>query len=236
MSWCIVDCNAPALFSSLASVSSLEGETVTRAKTRDLLRVVYAGETYYIKRYWTAGKGMRAYFFRSRVRAEWENLLYFKQCNIAAPDLVAYGETRSCLNYHYGSFVMHALDDSVKALDILLSQPTSALERRHWLRQVAEGMRRLHDQHFIHGDCFVRNFLVSTSSGTVYFTDCPRGRRMWGPFFDYGRVRDLASFYKGVRYLLSRTDQLRLLLWYQGERRFTPENRVLLKAVLQKVG
>jgi tRNA A-37 threonylcarbamoyl transferase component Bud32 len=233
MSW-HTNHHAPAVFSSLKTVFSLQGETVTQAKTRDLLRVIHDNHIYYIKRYWTAGKRLRAYCFRSRAKAEWENLLYFKQCGLAAPEVIAYGEERSFLQYHQGAFVMPALHH-VESFDVILKRGIDATARRDYLRQIAQGLRRLHDHHFIHGDCFVRNFLVSLQNGVVYFTDCPRGRHMWGPFFNYGRVRDLASFYKELMLWVSLADQLRFFLWYSGEKQLAKTGKCLLRAVIARI-
>ncbi|MFI4956148.1 MAG: lipopolysaccharide kinase InaA family protein [Gammaproteobacteria bacterium] len=236
MFWHIVDYNAPLSLSSLKAVASLNGEAVTQAKTRDLIRVETNGQAYYIKRYWTAGKKLRKYLFRSRAKAEWENLQYFKHLKIPAPLLVSYGEYRTLFHYEYGAFVMRALGNVIP-LDTVLAEATLPCSLRlTLLQQIAQNLRRLHDYHFIHGDCFVRNFLVSPQEAKVYFTDCPRGRHMWGPFFDYGRVRDLASFYKGVQGSLSLTDQLRFFLWYCGEPRLTVKNKKLLRKVIKRLG
>jgi tRNA A-37 threonylcarbamoyl transferase component Bud32 len=229
-----VDHNAPLSLSSLKAVVSLNGETVTQAKTRDLIRVETNGQAYYIKRYWTAGKHLRRYLFRSRAKAEWENLQYFKHLKIPAPLLVSYGESRSLFQYEYGAFVMKSLG-SVMPLDTVLTEHTLPCALRlTLLQQIAQYLRRLHDHHFIHGDCFVRNFLVSEDGTKAYFTDCPRGRHMWGPFFDYGRVRDLASFFKGVQGVLSLTDQLRFFLWYCGESRLTAKNKKLIQKISRR--
>jgi hypothetical protein len=235
MFWHIVDHSAPPIFSSLKTVFSARGETITQAKTRDLLRVESNGNTYYVKRYWTAGKRLRAYCFRSRAKAEWENLQYFKQCGIHTPALVAYGEDRSFMRYQHGAFVMHALENVIPCDAALADPALSTEQRRAFLRDIAEGLRALHDRHFIHGDCFVRNFLVNTNKLKVYFTDCPRGRHLWGPFFNYGRIRDLASFYKHAMGLLSLPDQLRFFLWYTQEKTLNSKSKRLLKKITKRL-
>lgn len=236
MYWHIVDHQAPQAFASLNAVFTLHGEVVTQAKTRDLLRVENRGQIFFVKRYWTAGKRLRKYMFRSRAKAEWENLQYFNHLRVPAPHLVSYGESRRCFNYEGGAFVMHGLND-VLPLDALLSERRLSREMRlSLLQQIAQGLRTLHQHQFVHGDFFVRNFLVSIKDSKVYFTDCPRGRHMWGPFLAYGKVRDLASFYKGAQSVLSLADQLRFYLWYRGETRLTSEGKAMLMKVIKKSG
>lgn len=202
------------MFSTLDGVLTLQGESITQAKTRDLIRYVAADKSYFIKRYWTSGKRLRRYMLRSRARAEWENIQFFHTLQIPAPHIIAYGEARKGVRYEGGAFIMEALPP-VQPLDVLLAEGIlSPLQKRNVLKQVALGMSVLHAHRFVHGDCFVRNFLIGTDDQRVYFTDCPRGRFMWGPFLTYHKRRDLRSFYMGAKSWLSRTEMLRMYLTY----------------------
>ncbi|WP_252178056.1 lipopolysaccharide kinase InaA family protein [Endozoicomonas sp. 4G] len=88
--------NSPAanVFSTIDKVFDLKGETITDDELSDVIKVNVAGTNYNVKRYTSGGKGLRRYMGRSRIRAEWENMLLFHSFQIPAAKVVAYGEEK----------------------------------------------------------------------------------------------------------------------------------------------
>ncbi|MBO6278569.1 MAG: heptose kinase, partial [Pseudomonas sp.] len=64
-------------FGSLDAVFALQGEHLTRDPLSDVIRVERDGVNYYVKRYTGAGKGLRRYLGRPRVKSEWQILKRF---------------------------------------------------------------------------------------------------------------------------------------------------------------
>lgn len=56
-------------FGSLDSVFALEGERLTRDPLSEVIRIERDGVRYYVKRYRSAGKGLRRYLARPRIKA-----------------------------------------------------------------------------------------------------------------------------------------------------------------------
>ena len=66
-----------AEFGSLDAVFALQGERITSDPLSEVIRIARDGVRYYVKRYHSAGSGLRRYLPRPRVQAEWENLRRF---------------------------------------------------------------------------------------------------------------------------------------------------------------
>ncbi|MDR6164400.1 hypothetical protein QE391_004028 [Pseudomonas fluorescens] len=66
-------------FGSLEAVFALQGERLTRDPLSEVIRVQRDGVNYYVKRYVGAGKGLRRYLGKPRVKMEWQNLKRFRQ-------------------------------------------------------------------------------------------------------------------------------------------------------------
>ena len=64
-------------FGSLDAVFALQGERLTRDPLSEVVRIERDGINYYVKRYTGAGKHMRRYLGRPRIKAEWQNLKQF---------------------------------------------------------------------------------------------------------------------------------------------------------------
>lgn len=237
--WHCVESGLPKQFSSLKEVMALEGETITEAKGRDVIRVTHKNKTYYVKRYTLAGKGLRAYLGRSRVRAEWENLQYFRHLQVPTVKLVAFGEDKSLISgYKQGAYIMHALNNVVP-LDSIAQHP-ELIELRSWrlelLELLAHYVQKLHTKHFIHGDLYWRNLLLALEmKPTVYFIDCPQGKKMFGPQLEYGKVRDIACLAKESHQFFSRTDLLRFFKWYRGIYRLKSADKAFIRKVLKRL-
>jgi len=70
-------------------VFALQGERLTRDPLSEVIRVERGGVNYYVKRYVAAGKGLRRYLGRPRVKSEWQNLKRFAKWGIPTAEVVA---------------------------------------------------------------------------------------------------------------------------------------------------
>ena len=222
-------------FGSLATVFTLEGEPIARDPLSEVIRVEYDGLRYYVKRYWAAGKGLRRYLGRPRVKAEWQNLKQFEDWGVPVAPLVAWGLERRA-----GAFVRGALItlEVPNTLDMaaMARKADPRLADRCWVdrvsRQVAQATRTLHDHRFAHNDLKWRNLLVNDAD-ELYLIDCPSGDFWWGPFLRRRIVKDLACLDKVAKQRLSRTQRLRFYLQYQQRSRLAPSDRAVIDQVLK---
>lgn len=225
---------------SLDGCFSMEGRRVV-SDPKSLVTFHDAGDVrFYVKRYVRSGKYLRKYLGRSRVRAEWENLLLFQQWGIATPPMLAWGEERSGVRYRRGALVTIEVPHAVDLKKLSIRHAAYFFQRAHFremARQVADYTRRMHEHGFAHGDLNWRNILVSYNPATpdlparVVFFDCPAGRFWWGPFLQRRILKDLAHLDKMARTCLP----LRWRLWffkqYTGRSRLTPADRQLLHKI-----
>jgi heptose I phosphotransferase len=82
-------------FGSLEAVFALQGERLTRDPLSEVIRVQRNGVNYYVKRYVGAGKGLRRYLGKPRVKMEWQNLKRFAKWGIPTAEVVAWGLERA---------------------------------------------------------------------------------------------------------------------------------------------
>ncbi|MDO9322434.1 MAG: lipopolysaccharide kinase InaA family protein [Pseudomonas sp.] len=221
-------------FGNLEAVFALQGARITRDAISEVIRVERAGVRYYVKRYRSAGKGLRRYLARTRVKTECRNLKRFAKWGMPTPQVVAAGLERS-----RGAFVRGALitRELVGTQDLagLVNQRDPRLQSAEWVRavsqQVAELTRCLHDHHFTHNDLKWRNLLVD-EAGKVFLIDCPSGSFWWGPVLSYRIIKDLACLDKVAKQQLSRTQRLRFYLQYRGRARLNDSDKKRLRKII----
>lgn len=221
-------------FGSLDAVFALQGERITSDPLSEVIRVERDGVRYYVKRYHSAGKGLRRYLPRPRIRAEWENLALFAEWGIPTAEIVARGLERRAGAFVRGAMITRELPGTIN-LWILDYQQDPRLRDRRWVdgvsRQLAASTRRMHDQRFAHNDLKWRNLLVD-EQGRLFFIDCPTGSFWWGPLLDYRIVKDLACLDKVAKYHLSRSRRLRFYLQYRGRERLSANDKRRLRKIL----
>lgn len=221
-------------FGTLEAVFALEGEQLSRDSLSEVIRVERSEVRYYVKRYRSAGKGLRPYAARPRVKAEWQNLQLFAQWGIPTAPVVAWGMER-----RFGRFVRGALITAELAgtedLAALARNQDPRLQQRDWLdkvsRQLAEATRRMHQHGFAHNDLKWRNLLVD-QGGNLYLIDCPTGSFWRGPLLNYRIIKDLACLDKVAKYHLSRTRRLRFYLHYCGHERLSASDKLCVRKIL----
>ena len=210
-------------FGSLEKVFALQGERITYDPLSEVIRVNRQGVDYYVKRYRNAGKGLRRYAARPRIKAEWQNLKRFAKWGIPTAEVVAHGLERKAGAFVRGAMITRKVENT-QDLARLAKQHSPMLQDRVWVKQVSEQIARaariLHEHSFTHNDLKWRNLLVDDQA-KVYFIDCPAGSFWWGPMLGYRIIKDLACLDKVAKYHLSNTQRLRFYLQYCQRTRLT---------------
>ncbi|HEY1027027.1 MAG TPA: lipopolysaccharide kinase InaA family protein [Pseudomonas sp.] len=222
-------------FGSLEAVFAIEGERLTKDPLSEVIRIERAGVRYYVKRYWGAGKGLRRYLGRPRVKAEWQNLKLFAKWGIPTAPIVAYGLQRRGGAFVRGALVTRELENTLDLAEIANRQD-ERLANRNWVQvislQLARSTRALHDHHFTHNDLKWRNLLVNEKA-ELFFIDCPTGSFWWGPLLRYRIIKDLACLDKVAKHVLSRSQRLRFYLQYRGRERLSDGDKRRVLQILK---
>jgi hypothetical protein len=229
------DASERAVFSGMDEVFALDGEKVASDPLSQVLRVETHGCAYYVKRYWGAGKGVRRWLGRPRVKAEWQNLRLFSKWGIPTAPLVGWGLERR----FSGLFIRGALitRELVGTTDLARMSASNdpRLSDSAWVdnvsRQVADATRTLHQHHFAHNDLKWRNILVD-EQGKVFLIDCPSGTFWKGHLLRRKIIKDLACLDKIGKYQLSRSQRLRFYLRYSQKARLDANDRARIQQVL----
>lgn len=222
-------------FGSLAKVFALQGERITHDPISELIRVKRQGVYYYVKRYRSAGKGLRRYAARPRIKAEWQNLKRFAKWGIPSAEVIAQGLERKAGAFVRGAMITREIPNSRDLADLAHSD-SARLHDRHWVKQVSEQIacatRIMHQHHFTHNDLKWRNILVDDQT-KVYLIDCPTGTFWWGPFLQYRIIKDLACLDKVGKYHLSNTQRLRFYLQYVERARLNAQDKKQIAKIVR---
>jgi tRNA A-37 threonylcarbamoyl transferase component Bud32 len=221
-------------FADLDAVFALQGEPITRDPLSEVIRVECEGVRYYVKRYHGAGKGLRRFIGRPRVKAEWQNLKYFAKWGIATAPIVAYGLERKAGAFIRGALITRELIGT-EDMAQLAQRDAACLHDRTWVTQVSQQLaaatRTLHEHHFTHNDLKWRNLLVN-AQGELFIIDCPTGAFWWGPLLRYRIAKDLACLDKVAKYTLSRTQRLRFYLQYCGRQHLNAADKRRVRQIV----
>ena len=222
-------------FGDLASVFALEGKRLTRDPLSEVVLIERDGVRYYVKRYWGAGKGLRRYIGRPRVKAEWQNLKNFAKWGIPTAPIVAYGLERKGGAFVRGVLITRELEHT-RDLALMAKKGDERLRDAGWVdgvsRQLARATRALHDHHFAHNDLKWRNLLVNEQA-ELFLIDCPTGSFWWGPFLRYRVIKDLACLDKVASKVLTRSQRLRFFLQYRGRERLSSGDKRRVRQIVK---
>lgn len=200
----------------------------------------------YVKKYWVrraaqlwSGMFRGVWLGRSKVRREFANLQRLRQWGLDAPVAVAWGEERRA-GFVIRSFLISEAVAAAFSLDRFIRDWLPGLplgEQRRvravLIQRLADSTRRMHQQRFVHHDYFWRNIILSgTHLRSFSLIDAHKGT-VWPPWGERrSRVKDLATLDAPAPRFFRRTDRLRFLLAYLGERRLTPESKNFARAIL----
>ena len=231
---------ARQLFDSLQATFALTGKQITRDQISDVVFVRADTTNYFVKRYCAAGKYLRRFLGRSRVVAEWRNLLLFARWGIPTARVVAYGAERALgLIFRRGAMVTEEIPGTVD-LARLARENDPRLRQRAFVAalssQVADIARTLHQHRFAHNDLHWRNLLLQENSGRIFLIDCPGGRFWFGPLLSYRIAKDLAALDDTARDCLSRTQRLRFYLEYAQKTRLDDAAKRAIRYIMHAAG
>lgn len=220
-------------FSSMEDCLALQGEQISKGPSNTVTLHEVNGQSFYMKRFVPGKRRVRKYFVRSRVRAEWEHLLWFQKNGIETPKILAYGEEYKAGKFCRGVLVTAALNGA-KDLESLAKNNSDIIFDREKFKVISKKIafytKVMHEKNFTHNDLDWRNILV-TDALDVYFFDCPGGRRWMWPFLEYRIVKDLSHLDKIACDCLP----LRWRLWfyrqYTGRNKLTKADRVRLQKI-----
>lgn len=222
-------------FADFETAFTWPGEAVSKGPVNEVVHTSVQGVGYYVKRYRSGGKWLRRWLGASRARAEWQNLCLFNQLGIPTPPLVAFGEQRGLNGERRGVLVLREQADTVD-LATLARTGCQELKSRSWVqgvaRQIADAVRKLHDNNFCHNDLKWRNILVTRHGApTVYFIDCPSGRFWPGGLVKRRIIKDLACLDKVAKLHLRRTQRLRFYLSYADKAALDDRDKKIIRRV-----
>ena len=222
-------------FGSLEAVFALQGERLTRDLLSEVIRVNRNGVNYYVKRYTGAGKGLRRYLGKPRVKAEWQNLKRFAKWGIPTAEVVAWGLERRGAAYDRGAMITRELPNT-EDLSALAERFDPKLSDRAWVdtvsRQLAGYTRTMHDHRFTHNDLKWRNLLIDDQA-RLFLIDCPNGDFWHGFWLKYRITKDLACLDKVAKYHLSATQRLRFYLQYRQRDRLNAADKKRIRHVVR---
>ncbi len=227
--------NVPPQFQRAEDAVAVCGEMVTEDLISRLERVTVGGETFYVKTYYEAGRHLRRYVGRSRVRAEWENLERLAIIGIPTAEVVAWGEQQHWGPGRRGLMITREIA-GVADLQTLARRGDPILLDPAWVRQVAcrlgAHVRRMHAANFIHNDLNWRNVLVELRPRPeVYIIDSPLGRRLPSVLRSRGVRKDLASLDRMALQYLTLRPRLAFIHEYLSSRKLGSGDRAAMLRV-----
>ena len=227
---------AEAAFADIDKVFSLTGERITDDRFSDVIKVNIEGTNYYVKRYTSGGNGLRRYAGRSRIRAEWENMLLFHELGVPAAKVVAYGEQKSFTMLKRGVLITEEVKNTLDLAEIVY-RDVDFLKDKSWvnsiIEQVASAASKLHKNGFVHNDLKWRNILVTQEEHPqIALIDCPGGSKPFFLLLERSIVKDLACLDKKGKYHLSNSERMKFYKFYTGSKAISSKHKKQIKQIL----
>ncbi len=198
---------------------------------------------FYLKRHYIPLKGKISALLRpgglEDARNEWHKIVMLKEQGYQTMEPVAYGERGSLLETRaltlteelYGAI---RVEDYIPRL--FRAGGTENLERkRRIVEKLALIARRFHQEGFNHQDFYLGHFLVNPSTEEIFLIDLQRVQKRDRPARRWV-LKDLAQLvFSAINTEgFHGTDLVRFGHIYLGRKRFTTEDRRLIKRILRK--
>ena len=226
------------LFKHFDDAYRYEGEFITKSPLSQVYKVTLDSKNYYLKKYNISRKKIQRYLGQSKIRTEWENLLWFQQLHVPAAKVVAYGqETRGWVT-HRGILITEELVNTSDLANIAANYK-QLLQQKDWVakvsHQIAEAARLLHQHRFAHNDFKWRNIMVDIKADfpQIYLIDCPSGMKWYKPFLEFRIIKDLACLDKRAKYELSKKQRLAFYKDYAQCMKLTAKDKVRIRKILK---
>lgn len=227
-------------FSSMDEIFKLESTIISKSPQSEIFSHTIEGKTYFVKRYFRS-KGLASWFGFSRLRVEARNQHRFKEMQIPAASVVAYGERSLLSKTLKGVLITEGIENVTELVKIAKGNPEKFQEIR-WrntiISQLAHIVATLHQNRFCHNDLHWRNILIQqkeqNAEPKIYLIDCPSGKRLWWPFLYYRKLKDLASLDKLAPIYLTRTQRLKFYLEYRQITKLSNDDKIIIKGVFAR--
>lgn len=188
------------------------------------LELPHAGgiETFYLKQYAYAGRGLRHRLHLHKGAIEARNYRLMRDAaGVGVPEVVAIGSRRAGLRL-VDAFILTRAIDAARPLDEwwrghAAAGGVSAEMQREIAEQLLGIVAPMHRAHFYHVDLQWRNILIRGPAGGVelFVLDSSRGGQRWLPWMRWHfRMRDLSSLEKSAREFVSRSQRMRFVREY----------------------
>lgn len=226
-------------FPTMDRIFDIDATIISKSVQSEIFSYSINQQKFFIKRY-RRSLGFASWFGFSRFSIETRNQQWFNQMNLRSAPVVAHGEERFLFKTLRGVLITEEIPNTVDLADLAQNQPeqfNDVIWCRHLLNQVAYILSFFHSHRFCHNDLHWRNILVqhpcSDNKVQVYLIDCPFGRRLFWPFLEYKKLKDLANIDKLAPNHFSRTQRLRFFLAYRNISTLGVKDKIMIKKVLQ---
>ncbi len=218
--------------------SHFDGKFITKSPLSQVYKATIDGRCYYLKKYNISRKKIQRYLGQSKIKTEWQNLLWFEQLGIPAARVVAYGQETKGWVTHRGLLITEELVNT-RDLANIADEHTHLIQNKKWLltvsHQVASAARTLHQHRFAHNDFKWRNIMVDINADypQIYLIDCPSGMKWYAPFLEFRIIKDLACLDKRAKYELSNTQRLAFYKDYAQCHKLSSNDKKRIRKILQ---
>lgn len=226
------------LFKNFDDAYDYEGEFIARSPLSKVYKITIEDKNYYLKKYNISKKKIQRYLGQSKIRTEWQNLLWFQELDLPVAKVVAYGQETQGRVTHRGILLTEELVNTrdlaniADDLDYLLKQPDWVAKVSH---QVADAARTLHQHNFAHNDFKWRNIMVDIKADfpQIYLIDCPSGMKWYKPFLEYRIIKDLACLDKRAKYELSIKQRIAFYKDYAQCKKLTANDKKRIRKIIK---
>ena len=214
-----------------------DGVFITKSPLSQVYKITLDKQNYFLKKYNISRKKIQRYLGQSKIKTEWQNLLWFQKLGIPVAKVVAYGQETKGWVSHRGILITEELVDTTD-LAIIADEFPHLLQQNEWLEKVSHQIaivaRTLHEHNFAHNDFKWRNIMVNIKADypQIYLIDCPSGMKWYKPFLEYRVIKDLACLDKRAKYELTKKQRLRFYKDYAQCQKLTVKDKKRIRKIL----
>ncbi len=206
-------------------IMDLKGVVVRYKEGRKTLRFECEGQGFYAKLHQGIGLGewlknwlsLRAPIVSART--EWQAIAKLKSLKLPTLDAVSFAE-RGILSFKRQSFLLTRELTQAESLETYCrpwrDNPPSRKERNNLIRQLANYVKTIHDEHWFHRDLYLCHFLKALDEEDKYYL-IDLHRMQHKKFTRRWRIKDLSAlYYSAFEYGVNTRDVLYFIHCYNG--------------------
>lgn len=226
------------LFKNFDDSYAYEGEFITSSPLSKVYKVLVEDKNFYLKKYNISRKIIQRYSGQSKIKTEWQNLLWFQALKIPVAKVVAYGQETTGWITTRGILITEELVNTSDLANIA-DNHKALLQQSKWVAEVshqtANAARTLHQHRFAHNDFKWRNIMVDIKADypQIYLIDCPSGMKWYKPFLEYRIIKDLACLDKRAKYELSKSQRLAFYKDYAQCQKLSQKDKKRIRKIIK---